>query len=173
MCTPVAELPPSPEDTDDPDEKAQRKRLQDIVLTNMIHGPCGADNPKCPCMKDGKCTKKFPKQFQKETTVDPDNNYAIYRRRSPEDGGLQFVCPKTNRVIDNSWVVPYSPFLCLRFNCHINVEICTSPKASKYLHKYVTKGSDRAMVATVVVGQMRDEISDYEDLRSVGSSEAT
>ena len=29
------------------------------------------------------------------------------------------------------------------------------------------------MVATVVAGHMRDEISDYEDLRSVGSSEAT
>ena len=169
----VAELPPSPDDTDDINEKAQRKRLQDIVLSNMIHGPCGADNPRCPCMVDGKCTKKFPKPFQKATTVDPDSNYAIYRRRSPNDGGRQLVCTKTNRVIDNSWVVPYSPFLCLRFNCHINVEICTSPKASKYLYKYVTKGSDRAMVATSVGGQPRDEISDYEDLRSVGSSEAT
>ena len=169
----VAELPPSPDDTDDPDEKAQRKRLQDIVMTNMIHGPCGSINPNSPCMEDGKCLKKYPKPFQKETTVDPDNNYAIYRRRSPKDGGLQHVCPKTKRVIDNSWVVPYSPFLTLRFNCHINVEICTSPKASKYLYKYVTKGSDRAMVATVVAGQCRDEISDYEDLRSVGSSEAT
>ena len=169
----VAELPPSPDDTDDNNEKAQRKRLQDIVITNMVHGPCGAANPKCPCMEDGKCTKKFPKQFQKETTVDPDNNYAIYRRRSPKDGGRQIVCPRTNRVIDNSWIVPYCPFLSLRFNCHINVEVCTSPKASKYLYKYVTKGSDRAMVATVVEGQSRDEISDYEDLRSVGSSEAT
>ena len=169
----VAEFPPSPDDTDDNNEKAQRKRLQDIVITNMVHGPCGAANPKCPCMEDGKCTKKFPKQFQKETTVDPDNNYAIYRRRSPKDGGRQIVCPRTNRVIDNSWIVPYCPFLSLRFNCHINVEVCTSPKASKYLYKYVTKGSDRAMVATVVEGQSRDEISDYEDLRSVGSSEAT
>ena len=36
------------------------------------------------------------------------------------------------------------------------------------------KGVDRAMVATVVEGdQARDEITQYEDLRSVGSSEAT
>ena len=117
----VAELPPSPEDTDDPSKAAQRKRLREIVMTNMIHEPCGADNPKCPCMENGSCSKKFPKPFQKQTTVDPDNNYATYKRRSPEDGGLQVVCPKTNCVIDNSWVVPYSPFLCLRFNCHINV----------------------------------------------------
>ena len=34
------------------------------------------------------------------------------------------------------------------------------------------KGNDRAMVATQVEGQPRDEISEYMDLRSVGSSEA-
>ena len=86
------------------------------------------------------------------------------------------MCPRTGRLIDNSWVVPYNPLLSLRFNCHINVERCASPKAAKYLYKYVTKGSDRAMVATEVEGgnaQPRDEITEYEDLRSVGSSEAT
>ena len=172
----VAELPPDPEDTDDPLIAAERKRLQDIVLSNMIHGPCGAANPSCPCMENGRCTKNYPKEFQKQTTVDPDNNYATYRRRAPEDGGRQIVCPKTNQIIDNRNVVPYNPFLSLRMNCHINVERCTSPKAAKYLYKYVTKGSDRAMVATVVENQAeqpRDEISEYEDLRSVGSSEAT
>ena len=70
-------------------------------------------------------------------------------------------------------MVPYNQLLSLRYNCHINVEKCTSAKASKYLYKYVTKGSDRAMVATVEEGQQRDEIKQYVDLRSVGSSEAT
>ena len=86
------------------------------------------------------------------------------------------VCPKTNRIIDNRYVVPYNPLLSLRYDCHINVEYCSSPKATKYLYKYVTKGSDRAMVCTVIgedSGKPRDEISEYEDLRSVGSSEAT
>ena len=92
----VAELPPDPEETDDPFEKAQRKRLQDIVLRNMIHGPCGSVNPKSPCMENGRCTKNFPKELVKQTSVDPDNNYAKYRRRAPEDGGRQIVCPKTN-----------------------------------------------------------------------------
>ena len=40
-----AELPPSPDASDDPAVKAQRQRLQEIVLSNMIHGPCGKDNP--------------------------------------------------------------------------------------------------------------------------------
>ena len=172
----VAEIPPEPKDTDNPAEKSERERLRNIVMKNMIHGPCGAVNPNSPCMENGRCTKNYPKDFVKQTIVDPDNNYATYRRRSPEDGGLQVVCPKTKQIIDNRSIVPYCPFLSKRFNCHINFEFCTSPKASKYLYKYVTKGSDRAMVETVLEesnGQPRDEISEYEDLRSVGSSEAT
>ena len=171
-----AELPPDPEDTTNPDEKNQRQRLQDIVFSNMIHGPCGEANPNCSCMENGRCTKNFPKEFQKQTCVDPDNNYATYRRRAPQDGGRQFVCQKSKQVIDNRWVVPYNPFLSLRYGCHINVEFCSSPKATKYLYKYVTKGQDRAMVATVLENgeeSPRDEIKEYEDLRSIGSSEAT
>merc|ERR1712218_249599 len=61
--------------------------------------------------------------------------------------------------------------LSLRYNCHINVECCVSTAAVKYLCKYVNKGNDRAMVATNVEGQ-RDEIKEYQDMRSVGSSEA-
>ena len=172
----VAEIPPDPEESDDPIEAADRRHLRDIVLANMIHGPCGAANPNCSCMENGRCTKNYPKDFQKKTTVDPDSHYATYRRRAPEDGGQQVLCPKTNQVIDNRSVVPYCPFLTKRFGCHVNFEFCTSPKAAKYLYKYVTKGSDRAMVVTVVEGQsgqQRDEISEYENLRSVGSSEAT
>jgi hypothetical protein len=41
-------------------------------------------------------------------------------------------------------VVPYNPYLSLLFNCHINVEVCTSVAAIKYLHKYVYKGHDCA-----------------------------
>jgi hypothetical protein len=41
-------------------------------------------------------------------------------------------------------VVPYNSYLSLLFNCHINVEVCTSVAAVKYLYKYVYKGHDRA-----------------------------
>ena len=173
-----AELPPDPEATNDPQVKENRQRLQMIVTTNMIHGPCGAANPQSPCMENGKCTKNFPKDFQAKTILDPDNSYPVYRRRSPNEGGRKMICQRTGREIDNRWVVPYSPFLSLRFNCHINIEICVSPTAAKYLYKYLTKGSDRAMVSAEVDRQgeeqaPKDEIREYEDLRSVGSSEAT
>ena len=119
-------------------------------------------------MDNGRCTKGFPKEFRAQTVIDPANNYPTYQRRAPDEGGRCITCPKTGRQIDNSWVVPYNPFLSLRYNCHINVECCASPRAAKYLYKYVTKGSDRAMVATVMEEQTLepcDEITEYEDLR--------
>ena len=87
-----AELPPSPDDTDNPVAKKQRQMLQEIVIGNMIHGPCGTLNPSSPCMENGKCSKKFPKEFLKQTVLDPDNFYATYKRRSPGDGGRHGLC---------------------------------------------------------------------------------
>ena len=164
-------MPPSPDEVEDPIKKAERKSLEKIVLNTMVHNECGRNNPQSPCMENGRCSKSFPKDFQKETSVDPDNYYATYRRRSPADGGRTI--NHNGRIIDNSWVIPYNPYLSRRYDCHINVERCASPKAAKYLYKYVTKGNDRARVATEVEGEPRDEIRDYQDLRSVGSSEAT
>jgi hypothetical protein len=47
-------------------------------------------------------------------------------------------------VFDNHWVVSYNPYLTMRYQCHINVEVCSSIMAMKYLYKYVYKGHDRA-----------------------------
>jgi hypothetical protein len=33
----------------------------------------------------------------------------------------------------------------MRYQCHINVEVCSSITAVKYLYKYVYKGHDRAL----------------------------
>ena len=38
----------------------QDRCLFDIIIKNMIHGPCGKINPGSSCMKEGKCTKRFP-----------------------------------------------------------------------------------------------------------------
>ena len=88
-----------------------------------------------------------------------------------QDGGLEV--EKNNRTIDNNWVVPYSPYLSLRYNAHINVEICASPRATKYLYKYINKGSDRAMMRVNEEGQpeKRNEVKEFQDCRSIGASE--
>ena len=50
------------------------------------------------------------------------------------------------RTVDNRWVVPYNPYLALKYEAHINVEVCSSTRACKYLFKYIHKGGDRASV---------------------------
>ncbi|GFY54580.1 hypothetical protein TNIN_172121 [Trichonephila inaurata madagascariensis] len=41
--------------------------LFSCITTQMIHGPCGVINPFSPCMKDGRCTERYPRDFLKET----------------------------------------------------------------------------------------------------------
>ena len=44
--------------------------------------------------------------------------------------------------MDTRWVVPYSPYLLNKFDCHINVEYCQCISAIKYLFVYHFKGKD-------------------------------
>jgi hypothetical protein len=93
-------------------------RLYTIVTNSMLHGPCGEGHSNCPCMKNGQCKQKFPKLFQ-ETTYASNKTFPLYRRRNQ---GHTFT--KGDFIYDNCWIVPYNPYLCLKYNCHINVEIC-------------------------------------------------
>jgi hypothetical protein len=95
------------------------------------------------------CLKGYPKSFH-SNTIQGNDGYPVYRRLSPDHGG-SFYLPDNNSnrdpiAIDNSRVVPHNPYLTLKYNAHINVEICNSVNAIKYLHKYMHKGNDRAMV---------------------------
>ena len=104
-------------------------------------------------MKDGQCSKKFPKDFCDETDID-FRGYIQLRR--PNDGITVDVCGST---LDNKWVVPYCPYLLMKFRCHINVEVCQNLNTVKYLYKYIFKGHDLASVQiTHIPGQTIDEI---------------
>ena len=167
-----AQLPPDLKNTPEgSQEREQLERLENIILSNMVHGPCGKEFPDSPCMSEGMCSKKYPKEFCDKTMIDPLTTHPEYQRLPPEKGGRTIVVTQHNKefVLDNRWIVPYSPYLSLRFNCHINVELCTSPLASKYLYKYVFKGVDRAMVRTEIVGEpmLRDEVEEYRDLHGI------
>ena len=107
-----------------------------VVTKNMIHGPCGSLNSNSPCLSDGKCTKRYPRDLIAETITGNDD-YPLYRRRKVEDGGKSFTMKLRNIdvEIDNRWVVPYSPLLSKTFKAHINVEYCNSVKSIKYICK--------------------------------------
>ena len=63
----------------------------ELVITQMMHGPCGSLNPNSPCMIEGQCDKDFPKDFSNETIVEDIDGYSKYCCRSPQDGGGQFM----------------------------------------------------------------------------------
>lgn len=42
-------------------------KLHDFVKRHMMHGPCGSLNPNSVCMRDGKCSKNFPREFSHRT----------------------------------------------------------------------------------------------------------
>ena len=46
--------------------------LFEIVTKFMIHGPCGVFNKKCLCMKDGRCSKRYPESLHRDTITGND-----------------------------------------------------------------------------------------------------
>lgn len=101
-------------------------------------GPCVSHGVEsAPCVKNGQCIRHFPKKYCRETQLGQDS-YALYRRRAPADGGetANIVRRTRNYVVTNANVVPYSPYLTAKYDAHINVEVCTTVSATKYLFKY-------------------------------------
>ncbi|KAH9076748.1 hypothetical protein Ae201684P_010682 [Aphanomyces euteiches] len=136
-------------------DKEKNPRLHKIVTTCMIH--------KCSdrCLENGKCKKNFPKAYCDETSIGSDG-YPLYRRRrSSAERPSEYT---------NQYVIPYCPTLSAMFDCHINVEACTSISAVKYLYKYIFKGSDRSNFQ--LESSELDEIKQYQDARYVSCCEA-
>lgn len=148
-----------------PDPK-KHPRLHEYVSKHMIHGPCSLYRN---CLRDGQCTKYFPKSMQ-DHTMNSKGGYPVYRRR---ETGHKCKSPLDEEMlVDSQYVVPYNPGLLLKYNCHLNVEICSTVQAIKYVYKYVYKGPDKAFVS--VAGEL-DEASECDrflDARSIGPSEA-
>ncbi|XP_074346471.1 uncharacterized protein LOC141685257 [Apium graveolens] len=125
----------------------------DAVRNLMIHGPCGL--------------------YCRETYFD-QSGFPIYKRRNTGLSVMKGTC-----VLDNQWVLPYNRDLLVKYNFHMNVEICCHARSLKYLFKYCLKGHDRA---TVEISSQRrestnqeesvDEISSYFDGRYICASEA-
>lgn len=88
-----------------------------------------------PCLQ-----KKIPKEYA-ETTIPNDKGFPSYRSRRGERTLVLGVW------MDNRSIVPYNPYLLLKYNAHINFEVCTLLSAIKYIYKYIFKAFDCANVA--------------------------
>ena len=58
------------------------------------------------------------KSFYDETRIE-ENDFVKYRRR---DNGRRIII--NGKELNNRWVVPYNCDLCVKYDAHINVEIC-------------------------------------------------
>jgi len=112
-------------------------KLEKVVSSYMIHGPCRPVKYNSLCMKEGRCSKFYPKKFTSSTSID-EEGYPSYRRL---DNG-RFV-EKNGINLNNRSVVPYNPPLLMRYQAHVNIEYCNKTNSIKYLFKYVNKGPDR------------------------------
>ena len=171
--------PRTPEDIDKivcaemPDEEVN-PLLHKLVKDKMIHGPCEGFNAFSPCCLNPNktCEKGYPKSFQDKTSTS-ETGHTTYRRRSPTQGG--HLTQKTIKdgqkvMLGNRWVVPYNPYLLLKYKTHINVEVCTTTASVKYLFKYVLKGQDKISLELVDENGQKNEVKAYEQGRYFDST---
>ncbi|XP_023311823.1 uncharacterized protein LOC108913689 isoform X2 [Anoplophora glabripennis] len=145
--------------------------LYEIVTSFMVHGPCGELNPDSVCMVNGQCSKKYPKEFS-ELTVISEKGQVSYKR--PNNGRtLTIRANNRNCILDNRWIVPYNPYILLKYKCHINIEACATTQCVKYLYKYLFKGVDLALVRINVENQANyNEVENYLNARYMTPPEA-
>ncbi|CAH1418399.1 unnamed protein product [Lactuca virosa] len=85
-----------PNKDDDPE-------LYALVSEFMMHGPCGSDNSKCPCMIDNKCSKNFPKTFTEHTLGASIKYLFKYINKGPDRATVTVV--PSNNADDNDDLV--------------------------------------------------------------------
>ena len=111
--------------------------LYEIIGQCNVHGPCADFNPSTTCMINGKCSRCYPCAFSQSIVVG-DDGYPMYMQR---EGGR--IIQVKGVMVDNRWIVPFNPFLSMKYKAHINVEVCSIITTVKYLYKYVYKGHDK------------------------------
>jgi len=94
-----------------------------------------------PCMVDGKCSKRFPRQLVAET-ISGNDGYPFKRRQPTDDNGRSTIVKVNQQDIEvhNRWVILFSPLIFKTFKAHINIKFCHSVKFINYIRKYVNKG---------------------------------
>uniref|UniRef100_A0A7I4YXP9 Helitron_like_N domain-containing protein n=1 Tax=Haemonchus contortus TaxID=6289 RepID=A0A7I4YXP9_HAECO len=104
------------------------------------------------------------KPLRHETSIEGDG-YPLYKRR-----GL-YPLEIHGSSYNDEWIVPTSPYLILKFNCHLNMEICGMISAIKYLYRYIFKEPDRANL-NIESANEHDEIRQHLNTRYVSAPQS-
>ncbi|CAM9337287.1 unnamed protein product, partial [Scytosiphon promiscuus] len=162
-----------------PDARIAGGKLREKVIKFMVHQKCGDFNPNAPCMTTDKktnhkyCSKHYPQPFSERYTSDPKTGRAVYKRRDNGDTAtIKQKNGESKRVetqIDNRYIVPYNPYLLMKYDCHICCDLVSAKAVVAYIYKYCYKGKDMARARGLYDG---NEIEAYKSIRYISSSEA-
>ena len=140
--------------------------LHRLVSAHMLHPRCDdvarQEHHSCRSDCSGQlcdCRRRFPKDMAAATVVIGDG-FPKYRRR-----GLHTMIDRSGRIVTDSWVVPYNEYLLLKYQCHINLEVCANIRSFKYVYKYTFKSPDYTAITV-------DEINGHLSGRLLSVSEA-
>ena len=145
----------------------------------MVHKKCGTFNPSAPCMKTDPKTKRifckmhYPQPFRSSLALNEKSGRAEYRRPDNNDSATIKCKNGENKTvettIDNRNIVPYNPYLIMKCDCHICIDIVTGRAVIAYLYKYAYKPADSTRAKITYNG---NEIEAYRSVRYISSSEA-
>ncbi|KAL3116825.1 hypothetical protein niasHT_003191 [Heterodera trifolii] len=161
-------LPEKGDDTPIAEMHRQVRELMHLQLHRCSESWCGTRDQYY-----GRCKKGFPAPYSKCTILRPDRP-ALYYRPAPQDGGANI---EVNGLIyDNSQVVPYNPYVLLRYRVHYNVLFAYGNKANiKYTLKYPFKGPGHCYVECKEESGNKigiDEPAQYAKMNFRGATEA-
>jgi hypothetical protein len=97
-------------------------------------------------------SKRFPKSFVNKTIINSDGYPEYRRRRTVDSVNVRW---GDESIYDNRWIVSYNPHLIRRYKTYINVKVCITVQAIKYIHKYVYKERDKAILEIVNTDKIR------------------
>lgn len=146
-------------------DRTKNPKLFEVITRHNLHYPC--DQVRANCLDNSNiCSKHFPKAIREETYRD-DDGWVQYRRRS----GVTFKKKYRGRWVTytNQHVVPYNPYLSMKYDCHINVEYVNSIHPIKYLFTYFYKGPP---MASASLKNPNDEVEKYLSGRYMTACEA-
>lgn len=105
-------------------------------------------------------------QIVLKNTCQGNNSYPKYKRWFRDPRPIN-----GNIIVDNKWVVPYNPWLLLKYDCNINVEVCNNIKGVKYLYKYVYRDHDQVAMEVCRWSHV-EEVQQYINAQWICAPEA-
>ncbi|KAL3105716.1 hypothetical protein niasHT_029001 [Heterodera trifolii] len=166
-----------------PKPYSDRTELSEVRYTNYVRLAPGDDLEVASRRGD----EKQGMDEDHTPAADPERDWAEVRyQRIPARGRVperqHAECGQTHHkkrkggrsalLLDDSRVIPYNPFLLLKYGCHVNIEYVFGQKACKYIFKYLLKGFEKAYVqvaqprggASKRSGNDAEQVFDYDEI---------